>query len=405
MKRIALLFLAVVLICSLFSACGTTEPEAATTVATTAATTEVCTDESTFVSTVESSVPETSVLTTASETETSTEITLSPEELAVQENEELKFKNVMVNFTHVNFELQNEIPGGDNELADIVSGMSTKYSVGLEDELLDEIRLMLSEPYLMVEDGAEWEADEPTAVVQIRNITGLETEKGTFRFYFRYDPNDSAENSGLIPLCYTEVGFKTYVYRLTEDAVEFYDSIFDGLYIRSADTWYEYDTEATDVTLNNAAGAELTEGEIEQQEIINNSVTMRVKVIPYFSSWDDELREHLMDFRCIYEITDEEIISEFCTVTDKANLIKYDEFLGLGRGGEWSLQVTFISDAGEENTYYFTRSYTDGQQPGMWHQCITNVGEDWYMYGMHDETIDLLDCFFDKLELKSMTTR
>ncbi len=397
MKKHVSCFLLLALICALFSACGAAAPEESTS-----ATTEPVMSETTAVTTAE---PETSASTTESETEAATEITLSPEELAAQETEELKFKSVLENITYVYFELQNEIPGGDNALADIVSDMKTKFSVGLEDEMLEEVRLMLNEPYLICEDEAEWSAGEPTAVVEIRNRADSETEKGVFRFYFTYTPNDSAGNSGLVPLCYTEVGFKTYVYRMSEEAVEFFDGIFDGLYIRSADTWYESDTVVTGLTSDEAVGAELTENEIRQQEIINNSVAMRVKVIPLSFSWEDELREHLVDFRYVCEITDEAIISEFISITDKANLIKYEEFLGFGRGGEWTLQVTFISDTGEENTYYFNRSYTEGQKPGMYFLCITNVGEDWYMYSMPDESIALLDTFFNKLEIKSMTTR
>jgi len=195
------------------------------------------------------------------------------------------------------------------------------------------------------------------------------------------------------------------VYRMSEEAVEFFDGIFDGLYIRSADTWYESDTVVTGLTSDEAVGAELTENEIRQQEIINNSVAMRVRVIPLSFSWEDELREHLMDFRYVCEITDETIISEFISITDKANLIKLEKFLGFGRGGEWTFQVTFISDTGEENTYHFNRSYRVGQKPGIYFFCITNVGEDWYMYSMPDETIALLDTFFNKLEFMSMTTR
>ena len=152
MKRLVLLLMLCLLTCSVFSACGNTEPEITTVVVTEdlAETTGETAKETTAATTAKSTISETSAPMTSAETEATTEVTLSSGEIAHQERIEKNFKSVMENFTHVNFEFINDIPVGDNGIADIASGMQVRYSVDLEDELLEDIRSMFREPYFTV---------------------------------------------------------------------------------------------------------------------------------------------------------------------------------------------------------------------------------------------------------------
>ena len=409
MKRLVLLLMLCLLTCSVFSACGNTEPEITTAVVTEdfAETTGETAKETTAATTAKSTISETSAPMTSAETEATTEVTLSSGEIAHQERIEKNFKSVMENFTHVNFEFINDIPVGDNGIADIASGMQVRYSVDLEDELLEDIRSMFREPYFTVEENTEWYEDGYTAVVELMLLSGLTHEDDVFSFYFRYIPGDSAENSELLHLCYTVVGSKTYVYRMNKEAVSFIDDKFDGLYVRSADTRAveripeDQRTEASD----NLVSAELTEEEKSQQAAINDTVAIRISVTNFLYSWEDGIREHISDCTCVYDITDEKIISEIVSELDKSNMIKYDKFLGFGRGGPWAYNITFVSENGEETTYFFNRDYEDVYDTGVYDMCIAYAGSNGYNYGLTERTVQFLDNLFDNLDFKSVTTR